>query len=87
MWIGSNYRSLVIYAPNTTNVTIGFNATTYNGNTDMYAYLNNNRVENITLGTLDKHYVLNTTLQQGFDQLSFYQPNSTFQTQVQGLTL
>jgi hypothetical protein len=86
MWIGSNYRSLVIYAPNTTNVTIGFNATTYNGNTDMYAYLNNNRAENITLGTRDKHYALNTTLEQGFDQLSFYQPNSTFQTQVQGLT-
>ncbi len=86
MWIGSNYRSLIIYAPNTTNVMIGFNATTYDGNTNMYTYLNNNLVENVTLGTLDKHYILNTTLEQGFDQISFYQPNSTFQTQVQGLT-
>ena len=86
MWIGSNYRSLIIYAPNTTNVTIGFDATTYNGNTNLYTYLNNNPVGNITIGTHSKYYALKTKLEQGFNQLSFYQPNSTFQTQVPDLT-
>ena len=86
MWIGSNYRSMIVYAPNTTNVSIGMDAITYNGNTHLYMYMNNNLAKNLTLSASAIHYTFNTTLQQGFNQLTLYLPNSTYQTQVQELT-
>ena len=45
MWVGNNYRSILIYSPNDTNVTIGMNAITYNGNSQLYLYMNNNPLQ------------------------------------------
>ena len=79
MWVGNNYRSILVYSPNDTNVTIGMNATTYDGNTQLYLYTNSNPNKNITLSDSDKHYEFNTKLLQGFNQLSFYLPSSSVQ--------
>lgn len=80
MWVGSSYRSIIIYSPNDTNVTIGMNAITYNGNTRLYVSLNNYMDKNITLRNSDMHYAFNAKLAQGFNQLSLYLPSSPAQS-------
>ncbi len=80
MWVGSNYRGIIVYSPNNTGVSITTNAITYNGNSELYVYVNGALQHNITLGRSDQEYSFNAILKQGFNQLALYQPNSTFQS-------
>ena len=78
MWIGTNYRIILIYAPNNTSVNIGMNAISYDGNTNMQVYLDNYPAKNLTISGHDTHYAINATLQQGLNEFALYLPNSTY---------
>ena len=86
MWIGNNYRNIIAYSPNSTAANVTMQGITYDGNKNMYVYVNGRPSYNITLSNTAQEYSFNISLNQGFNQFTLYQPNSTSSATVPYLT-
>lgn len=79
LWWGNNTRSLILYSPATQTIKMSLVAGTPVSNTTVSIFINGNLDQQMDVrGPLAK-YVLNITVPQGLNELSFYTPNSSQQ--------
>jgi hypothetical protein len=80
MWWGSNFRGIEVFAPvNMTNITMRFSAMYYNGNANIFIYLNSPKdiVKQITLSPYESSYSASMKLNPGLNSIFFAAPNAT----------
>ena len=76
MWFGSNVRGIEEYSPNSTSLTLDFNAFSPIGS-ELYLYANGNLVKSINLTTVPRNYSASVKFSSGFNQVILYVHNIT----------
>lgn len=82
-WWGANVRGITVFTPNSTTLTMNFQADSYSPSGQVYLFFNNNRSPIATLNLTNsmKNYTIKIPMPQGLNQVIFYQQNSTAITQ------